>query len=200
MSGDSWIERLRAGDGAAAQELWQRYFARLAALARRKLGHANRRVADEEDVALSALDSFCRGAARGRFPDLKDRNNLWSLLVLITARKALDLQQQERRQKRGGGKVRGDSVFINVRDASSDAGGLDQFLGYEPSPALAAQITEECDRLLQALGDPDLRLVAQWKLEGYTNAEIARKLNCVTGTIERKLRVIRTVWSKETSK
>ena len=33
--------------------------------------------ADEEDVALSAFDSLCRGAVEGRFPRLDDRNDLW---------------------------------------------------------------------------------------------------------------------------
>ena len=64
--------------------------------------------ADEEDVALSAFDSFCRGAQRGRFPQLDDRDNLWRLLVVITSRKAVDLAQHEgppevrRRRARGG--------------------------------------------------------------------------------------------------
>ena len=63
-----WIDRLKAGDPDAAQELWERYFRRLVGLARKKLRAAPRRAADEEDVALSAFDSFCRGAEQGRFP------------------------------------------------------------------------------------------------------------------------------------
>src|SRR5262249_36398416 len=63
-----------------------------------------RRAADEEDVALSALASFCRGAEQGRFPRLEDRDDLWALLVVIAARKAVDLRQREGRQKRGGGR------------------------------------------------------------------------------------------------
>src|ERR687886_50259 len=90
-----WLGRLQAGDPAAAQQLWERYFPRLVGLARQRLRGAPRRAADEEDVALSAFDSFCRGVARGRFPQLHDRNNLWGLLVLITARKALNLAQHE---------------------------------------------------------------------------------------------------------
>src|SRR6476646_2600314 len=49
---------------------------------------AARRAADEEDVALSAFDAFCRDAERGRFPGLLDRDSLWHLLVTLTARKA----------------------------------------------------------------------------------------------------------------
>ena len=70
------LERLKSGDHEAARLLWQRYFPRLVALARKNLQSAPRRVADEEDAALSAFDSFCRRAEQGQFPDLKDRDGL----------------------------------------------------------------------------------------------------------------------------
>src|SRR5262245_17412849 len=100
-----WLNRLQAGDSAAAQKLWERYYQRLVSLARGKLQGTPRRAADEEDVVLSAFNSFFRGAAHGRFPRLDDRDNLWRLLVVITARKALNLARLERRRKRGGGAV-----------------------------------------------------------------------------------------------
>src|SRR5262245_46060314 len=68
-----WIDGLKAGDPNAAQKLWERYCRRLVGLARKKLRAAPRRAADEEDVALSAFDSFCRGAEQDRFPQLNDR-------------------------------------------------------------------------------------------------------------------------------
>src|SRR6202034_1431934 len=91
-----WIGDLKAGGAAAAQPLWERYFDRLVRLARNKLRARPRRAAveDEEDAALSAFDSFCRGAARGRFPRLTDRDDLWRLLVVLTVRKALDQIQR----------------------------------------------------------------------------------------------------------
>jgi hypothetical protein len=63
-----WIESLKAGDADAAQKLWRRYFEALVRLARERLRGAPRAVADEEDAALSAFDSFVRGTARGRYP------------------------------------------------------------------------------------------------------------------------------------
>src|SRR6516225_3478590 len=115
LSADSitrWIGPLKAGDADAAQKLWEAYYARLVGLARKKLRGVRRRVADEEDMALSAFDSFCRGAQRGKFPLLRDRHNLWPLLVRITVRKAADQIQHDHRAKRGGGRVRGDSALI----------------------------------------------------------------------------------------
>src|SRR4051794_29187265 len=94
MAGDDrgsvsrWLGDLKAGDEAAVQPLWERYFARLVTLARARLRAGRRGAADEEDAALSAFNSFCTGVARGRFPRLADRDDLWRLLVVITARKA----------------------------------------------------------------------------------------------------------------
>src|SRR5262245_56875046 len=86
-----WLDKLRVGDSLAAQKLWQGYFHRLVGLARAKLRSLPRRSADEEDVALSAFDSFCRGVEVGRFPKLDDRDDLWQVLFMITERKAMDL-------------------------------------------------------------------------------------------------------------
>src|SRR5436309_1207188 len=69
--------------------------------------------------------------------------------------------------------------------------------GREPGPDFACQVAEECRRRLEVLDDPQLRDVARWKMEGYTNHEIARKLGCVETTVERKLRVIRSIWAGE---
>src|SRR6516165_4658105 len=95
-----WFRRLESGDRAAVQQLWESYYRGLVRLARKKLGGLPRRSADEEDVALSAFDSFCRGAEQGRFPLLEDRDDLWQLLVMITTRKAIDLVAHEGRGRR----------------------------------------------------------------------------------------------------
>jgi DNA-directed RNA polymerase specialized sigma24 family protein len=189
-----WLQQLQAGDAAAAQPLWERYFTQLVHLARGKLRGASRGAADEEDVALSAFDSFCRGVANGRFPQLEDRNNLWKLLITLTVRKAIDLLEFEGRQKRGGGRVENEGALPDAPEAGR---GLDQIAGPEPTPDFAAQVAEECQRLLEQLGDAELRAVALAKLEGYTNAEIAQQIGCAEVTIERRLRLIRKFWEKE---
>ena len=196
--GDSvsqWIHNLKGGDRQAAQLLWERYFQQLANLARQKLHGTPQRVADHEDVALSAFDSFCRGAEQGRFPQLADRNDLWRLLVVITVRKALDLRTHENRQKRGGGNLLDEGALRGRADSGPPA--LDQLANEEPTPQFAAQVAEECLRLLKLLNDDVLRSVALWKMEGYSTEEIAAKLNCVPRTVERKLRVIRSLWAQE---
>ena len=184
-----WISALKRGDQAAANGLWESYFRRLVALARTRLRDTPRRVADEEDVALSAFDSFCRRAQAGQFRRLDDRDDLWQILALITVRKAIDLRNYEGRQSRGMGRTR--SLTELTRE------GLEMIAGEEPTPELAAQFVEEFQRLMEQLGDSNLRSVVTFKLEGYTNDEIAARLGCVTSTVERKIARIRGKWARE---
>jgi hypothetical protein len=115
-----WIARLKTGNQSAAQHLWEGYFQQLIERARQKLAGTPRRAADEEDVVLSAFDSFCRGARQGRFPQLQDRHDLWQLLIVITERKAIDLVHHERRLRRGGGKVMDERALHDVVSAESE--------------------------------------------------------------------------------
>jgi DNA-directed RNA polymerase specialized sigma24 family protein len=175
------LQLLKAGDPSAAQPLWELYFRRLVALARRKLllHGAPRQVADEEDVVLHAFDSLCRGAAQGRFPHLGDRNDLRWLLFKLTAEKAARLTRDMHCIKRGGGKV------------PSEADILDRALSKAPPPEFAAQMADECRKLLHELGDDDLRRIALLMMEGYTVEEIATRLDVAPRTVSRKLAQMR---------
>src|SRR5271165_213710 len=141
-----WLGPLQSGDPAVVQPLWERYFDRLVTLARHKLRGAARLLADEEDVALSAFDSFCRGAGQGRFPQLLDREDLWRILLAITTRKAARLLRDETRAKRGGPAV------LQAAAAPWQAALLEQVLSQEPTPEMAAQLAEDYQRLLGRLG------------------------------------------------
>ena len=188
-----WIAELRAGDADAAhEEIWRRYFRRLTALAELKLGDAPRGAEDEEDVALSALRTFFSGVAGGRFPKLDDRHNLWSLLAKITACKAINQRNRQLALKRGGGavlteaKLGGDEAGRHVR--------LVDLVDDQLTPEFIAAVNEECQRLMNRLPDDQFRRIARLKLEGYTNAEIAKQFEVVERTIERKLEIIRGIW------
>src|SRR5438445_10654567 len=77
-----WLGQLQGGNEAAVQPLWERYFRRLVGLARTRVHSGPRRGADEEDVALSAFDSFGRNADQGRLPHRLDRDDLWRCLAV----------------------------------------------------------------------------------------------------------------------
>lgn len=191
-----WLMQLSpSGAPGAAQRLWERYYERLVVLARKKLGTSNRRVCDEEDVVVMAFDSFCRGAVAGRYPNLKDRDDLWRLLVAITSNKARDQIRRQHAAKRGGGVVRGHSAF-EVAGDSQAAGGIGQVMADEPTPEMAGLLAEEFERLMSALSDDMLRRIALLRLENYTVVEIADQLKCSLRTVKRRLALIREKWEK----
>jgi DNA-directed RNA polymerase specialized sigma24 family protein len=191
-----WIGDLKAGGDAAAQQLWERYFDRLVRLAQSKL-RAGRRpgdAEDEEDAALSAFDSFCRGASRGRFPILTDRDDLWRLLVVLTVRKAIDQLHRLNAAKRGGGKVVGEA---NLPCSDAGDGPLGRLVGSEPTPELAAEVVEQYLRLRDTLDGDTARQILDLRLEGYSREEIAERLGCAERTVTRKLNLIRRTWLRE---
>jgi DNA-directed RNA polymerase specialized sigma24 family protein len=200
MPGDepvtSWLRQLEGGDEDAARLLWQRYYHELTELARARLGASPRRVFDEEDVALSVMRCLYEGAARGQYAELSNRQELWRLLAIITARKVIAKRRHLSKQKRGGGRVRGDSA-LNGNDHGPSGQAFDQFRGDAASPEMLATAAEEYRRLMSMLDDDRLRHVAESKLDGYTNEEIADRLSLTCRSIERKLQKIRKVWATE---
>jgi DNA-directed RNA polymerase specialized sigma24 family protein len=192
-----WVANLKQGNQAATQPIWERYFERLVRLARSKLAGNRGLVADEEDVALSVFDSFCRATAAGRFPVLADRDDLWKVLVTVTSRKAINVRKHAARQKRGGGRVLDEAA---LEGPDGDLAGLDGILGDEPTPELASAVAEGCRALLDVLDReaPNLilRRIALLKLEGYSNKEIAQQLGCALRTVENRLMLIRSLWAK----
>ncbi|MDY3551527.1 ECF-type sigma factor [Gemmata sp. JC717] len=174
----AWVQRLAAGDGDAARPLWDRYFRRMVSLA---AGRMVGRAADAEDVALSAFFQFCRAASGQKFARLASRDDLWHLLVVLTARKAMDWRKHQSAQKRGGPT---DELPDDVPGTGAD-------------PALAAAVGDEVRMLFDKLDSDELRELARLKLDGYTNEEIAKQLDCTVRTVCRRLALIRDIWESD---
>ena len=188
-----WAQGVADGtDDEAHGKLWEEYFHQVVRLAKNRLAERFRRMADEEDIALSVFNSFYAGAAKGHFPDLSSRENLWRILAVLTARKVADHVQSERRQKRGGGDVRGESVFIS----ESQRRGLEQFSGVrEDAPDFAMQLAEEADGMISML-DESLQPIARLTLDGFSSNEIAEQTGINIRAVQRRLKRVREEWSQ----
>lgn len=191
-----WVSQLRDGDPLAAQRLWNAYFLRMVRVARGKLQGVQSRMADEEDVALSAFKSFCRGTREGRYPQVLEAEDPWPLLQALTRHKAVDLVRHEGRAKRGRPVRMADQDRFSPDDSHADPAGLSGLTGKEPDPQELAQVAEQCQDLLDRLNDTILRAITVWRIEGFTTEEIAQKLDCHPRTIERKMQVIRKLWGR----
>jgi RNA polymerase sigma factor (sigma-70 family) len=176
------LHRLQNGESSAAErELVNRYLAQIAALARKRLCGKKKAAADAEDVALSVMNSFLLRAKDGRFPDLHDRTGLWNLLARITVRKAINHVNHLNAQ------------YLDP-DREESLPSFEVLVSREPSPELAAEVTEQFEQMMEHLGNDTLRKVAQMRLEGYTNEEIAQTLGCCKKTVIRKVQLIQQLW------
>lgn len=187
------ISDLKKGDQRAAEQLWNRYFDQLVKLARNQLRTTPRRAADEEDIALSVFHSLCRSAESGRLEQLQDRSELWKLLVAMTRRKVVDHIRHNNRAKRGGGAVRGESLWQGLAENSGLAG-IEEFGEEMHSPEFLYELQEQHANLMAALANDVLRQVAAAKMQGCTSAEIAQQLELSVRSIERKIQHIRKCW------
>jgi len=184
--------QIRAGQERGVDRLWQRYFPRLVALANKTLGGRNRGMADADDAVQSAFLSFYQRASSGEFGDLLKRDDLWNLLGVITARKALKQVRREGAAKRGGGKVLGEGALAGLDDSP---GKLEELAAQMP----AHDVDLCCQELMDAL-DEQLRPYALLRLLGYKNREIAEQFDCTERKVERKLQLVRMKWESELNK
>lgn len=176
--------QLRTGSPAAAEALWERFFPRLVALARKTLVGHPQRVADADDAAQSAFASFCLRVKAGEY-DVGNRAELWNLLGVITVNKARMQARREGAEKRGGGRVVGEGTLARPDGSPLP---LD-----EAAVLPSAEFDLHCEELLSQLA-PDLREFAVLRLLGYCNREIAEMHECTERKIERKLNLIRLRW------
>lgn len=177
-----WFIQLRKQDPRAAQELWNRLFQRLAAIAKSKIRTA--RLLDHEDLAIGVMTSLYQSAERGTLPSIHDRKDLWRILLARLRNDCLDQARHDKAIKRGG-------QFHQLE--------LDQILSYpskqsEGAPDIFVELQDHYDHLIQMLPNDQLRSIAIEKLRGLSNDEIACKLEVTSRTIQRKLSLIWTFW------
>jgi RNA polymerase sigma factor (sigma-70 family) len=189
-----WIEQLRAGDENAATRLFRHYYDRAIRVAQRHLDGVRCREKDGEDIAASVFDSLFCDARQGQYAEFRERGAFWRLIRKITVGKTRDQIRRLRAQKRAP--EFGESALAGLADSRGVAG-IGQAPGSQRPPDELAAVAENIERLLNLLPDPKLRMVAVLKFAGHTHAEVAAKLECSETTIERNLRRIREIWSKE---
>ena len=176
--------RLRAGDQAAATEVFRRFASRLTALAVRELDTRLRRKLDPEDVVQSVYRSFFTRHNAGQF-DLATWDELWSLLTVITVRKCLSRAEYYLAHCRN---VAGE---VDAPWDDDSASGLSQAIDRGPTPLEAAVLAETIEQTLHGLEDDD-RSIIELSLQGYTAPEISADL----GRAERTVRRVREHFKK----
>ena len=167
------LERIRAGDGAAFDQIVDRYERRVFAIAVRICRHHEDARDVTQDVFVTALRSL--GSFRGDA-------QLSTWLHRVTVNASLDLVR--RRQRREGP----DLEEIGERPAS------------EPGPEVAAIESVRAREVHRALGriPPDQRaVIALHDLQGLDYSEVADALEVPVGTVKSRLHRARLALARE---
>jgi RNA polymerase sigma factor (sigma-70 family) len=165
----------------------------LLAIAGRRLKSSAKLAVTADDIASIAFNEFLTGAQEGRFPTLANRDDLWQVLMLLVRRRSIDQLRAANSRKRVGASKMGKPIVDTI--SLDDNNGL--LPSDSPTPSEAILLQEEFETRLGELQEERLKQIALYKMSGYTNSEIATKLECSERSVERKLVIIRRRWSVE---
>jgi DNA-directed RNA polymerase specialized sigma24 family protein len=184
-----WIAKMREGDSVAIEQLVARYFGKITQFADGKLRCGIRVSDDGEDIANFVMQVVSNNVAKGCFPNLQDRDDLWFLMIAIAQNAVIDRQRTEMRRKRLASTMHTMTDLLAIYNLD-----LDDFLGKEDPQSKLLEIIDCWEQLLKSLPDERTRQVAQLKIQGVSNLEIASKLRVVERTVTRKLDLILRRW------
>lgn len=171
------LNRYRAGDSLAADEIFERYIARLIGLARHRMSERLAQRVDPEDVVQSVYRSFFGKARDGRYI-LQKSGDLWRLLAGITVNKVLKQAGHHLQQKRS---------LASETPASVDTTGMmAELMAHEPAPDEAVALMEELEAVTRSL-EPHERTILELKLQGEEVDQIARHIERSDRTVRRAL-------------
>ena len=191
------ISKVKEGDEDSVRELWNRYSGALVRSAQTRISKQVAAKVDSEDLAQSVFFAIYRGAVEDKFDQLNDRAGFWTLVLAITRRKAVDRIRNLTAAKRGGAAaMRASQEAVG----ESVANIVDRALSREVDP----QVEVECEDLLESLkqqldiedASGMLTRVAMSRIAGLSVKEIAAELDRTERTVERKLSLIRSLWSE----
>ena len=170
-----------ASSEVAQREVFGRYVTRLTALARSRLSPSLRRRLDPEDLVMSAFRSFFIGVREGKW---SQEGDLWSLLAMITLRKAA---RQARRHRAAQRSVQREFETGEDWEATDREG---------PTAEEAVILTEELEWLIAATTGLD-REILLLQLREEDADSMARTLEVSSRTVRRSLQRIRELVSAD---
>ena len=190
------FERFKSGDTEAANEIINTYYNRVCKVARRRIKQRRLLGSGSQDIAASVFESLWRKADQGDFDEqaLTSGEEFWRLLSAMVKFKTENHVRREMAAKRGGGQIRGESVFLQ-RNAG-EGPGIGGEAGDMLDPSEIAEFRGEYERMMANLSDEHLREIVTLRMEGYKVTEIAEKFGKSDRWVKRKLREIRDQWQE----
>jgi RNA polymerase sigma-70 factor (ECF subfamily) len=179
---DPIVEALkRTLDERAARELYDRYVDRLIGLARRRISQRLASRVDPEDIVQSVFRTFFGRLKAGQF-HINDQDDLCKLLMRITVHKTLRQIAFHKAGKRDPSHETGQEDEAQER--------LLELLDRDPSPEAEVAFLDQLEHFMNGLGTQE-RQILELRLQGYSNEEIAEKLDIYDRKIRRVVERIR---------
>jgi len=173
LNSQELLEMYQDGQSEAATAIFDRYVARLIALARSRIGSKLRRRVDAEDIVQSAYRSFFMHAKDDEY-QLNKAGDLWRLLASITLHKLYGQIEKHTTAKRSIDHEEPTDMATATATAP------------EPSADEVVAIVEELHLVIQDLPLEE-QLVLTARLQGQGNAEISRAIEKSERTVRRLL-------------
>ncbi len=159
------VARVRLGDEDALAELTQRYEGEVRLAARVLLGRVLRCQLDSADLVQSVHHSLMAGLRQNKFT-LDSPQQLLGLTMTMVRRKVARHWRRMKRQQR---------LEVNAAETAGAADLLTSLCSPEPDPARAAQYQDTVEHLCRGLDEKD-RCLIELRLQGYSTADVARRL------------------------
>lgn len=182
------VNRWRSGDELAAQEIYDRYVARLVALAGSRISPALARRVEPEDVVQSVYKSFFNRSTNARF-QIENSGQLWGLLAAITINKVRDKARFHQAGKRNI------QAEVSMSSSVSCYGLVPDELAREPTAQEATELIEQYHLAADKMG-PLGKQVFQLYLENESTHAIAKQIQRSERTVRRELEQIRKLLSE----
>lgn len=161
------------GNELAAEQLYERYVARLKRLAGAKLSPALAQRIEADDIVQSVFRRFFAAAEKGNY-DLPTGESLWSLLMVIALNRIRVLEGFHRAERRDVRRTVTDTLEGGDQVAAAQE---------QPNELLARLVVSEAIERLPE----HYQAVLSLRLEGHEVAEIATRTGRSKRTVERIL-------------
>lgn len=180
------ILALGNSDSDAVQKLWDRYFQKLCGFVEGQMYQRHKRHFSADQLAADAFREIAAGLQKNAFNSVRNRDELWQMLMLIASRRTISAGIRQDRLIRGGGNVHGESVF-----GSGGMENLIDFLERDPGPEEWSELQELKNLLHQRLPTDLHRRIADLRLALYSVAEIAEQVTRTEVNVNHHLQRIR---------
>ncbi|MEM6689024.1 MAG: sigma-70 family RNA polymerase sigma factor [Planctomycetota bacterium] len=182
------VDRWRDGDEMAAAEIYDRYVARLVALASSRISPGLARRVEAEDVVQSVYRSFFARTGEDRLT-VDQSGQLWGLLAAITVNKVRAKARFHSADKRNV------ATETSIRSSVSCFGLEPTDLAREPTPAEAAALAEQYSKAADKMS-PVGRQVFDLFLQNVALEQIAKEVRRSARTVRRELEQARSLLSE----